>query len=127
MAEDDYKVSDNIFDGNYTITRGYYSKLKYYGVNIQKSFVVFGSFMLAMQTQDVIFPAEQFFQFILFVILFTSLVTYLVLPARTGGINANCIWYFLTHRNKHYFPIDTGTYLEFHGGADKKSKKRFRR
>ena len=33
MAEDDYKVSDNIFDGNYAITRGYHSKLKYYGVN----------------------------------------------------------------------------------------------
>ena len=126
MAEEEYKSPDNALDGDYTIPRGYYSKLKYYGINVQKGFIVFGAFMVSMQLQDVIFPAEQFLQFVLFSILFTTLVFYLVLPTRTGGTNANAIWYFLTHRNKQYFPIDRGTYPEFHGGVDKKNRKRFR-
>jgi len=36
MAEEEYKSPDNALDGDYTIPRGYYSKLKYYGINIQK-------------------------------------------------------------------------------------------
>jgi hypothetical protein len=127
MTEEESKAYDSVLNGNYTIPRGYYSKMKYYGINLQKGFIVFGAFMLAVQTQNVLFPTEQFLQFVLFVILFTTLVFYLVLPTRTGGTNVNAIWYFLTHRNKRYFPIDRGTYPEFHGGVDRKNRKRFGR
>lgn len=98
MTEEESKAYDSVLNGHYTIPRGYYSKLKHYGINVQKGFIVLIAFMFAMQTQNVVFPAEQFLQFVLFVILFTTLAFYLVLPTRTGGTNANAIWYFLTHR-----------------------------
>lgn len=127
MTEEENKAYDSVLNGHYTIPHGYYSKLRHLGINVQKGFIVLVAFMFAMQTQNVVFPTEQFLQFVLFVILFTTLVFYLVLPTRTGGTNANAIWYFLTHRKKRYFPIDRGSYPEFHGGADGKNRKRFGR
>jgi len=69
MTEEENKAYDSVLTGHYTIPHGYYSKLKYYGINIQKGFIVLVAFMFAMQTQNVVFPTEQFLQFVLFVIL----------------------------------------------------------
>ena len=128
MTEDEKKAVENpLLEGGWSVPRGYYSKLKYYGINIQKGFISFASFMTSLQLQNRVFPHEQTFQFILFVILFNILVIYLLLPTRTGGTNSNAIWYFLTHRKKTYDCIDCNIYPEFNGGLQTKKHGRFRR
>lgn len=127
MTEDEKKAIENPLEGGWSVPRGYYSKLKYYGINIQKGFISFAAFMTSLQLQERVFPHEQIFQFILFVILFNILVIYLLLPTRTGGNNANAIWYFLTHRKKTYYCIDCNIYPKFNGGLQTKKHGRFRR
>lgn len=51
MTEEESKAYDSVLNGHYTIPRGYYSKLKHYGINVQKGFIVLAAFMFAMQTQ----------------------------------------------------------------------------
>ena len=62
MTEDEKKAVENpLLEGGWSVPRGYYSKLKYYGINIQKGFISFASFMTSLQLQNRVFPHEQNF------------------------------------------------------------------
>ncbi|HEN9415868.1 TPA: hypothetical protein ACQ0F8_001611 [Streptococcus agalactiae] len=91
--------------------RGMFRGLKYYGVTAIKAFIVVISFIFALQVINK-FPNDQQVQKLLFLLLVPLLATYLVLPTRSGGTNANAIFYFHTHRKRRYYSIERSCYPE---------------
>ncbi|QGX47375.1 hypothetical protein GPZ88_10125 (plasmid) [Streptococcus ruminicola] len=95
---------------SFSIPRGVYRELKYYGVPVMKAGVIVVTFLLGLQLSGTVFPTDQFFQFVLNDILMTILAFYLVLPTKAGGSNFRAIAYFHIKRKKRYFSIERGGY-----------------
>ena len=105
--------------------RGLYQQVKYYGIPLLKAGFVAMTFIMGLQLSGSVFPVDQPIQFILCLILMTSLAFFLVLPSQAGGTNAMAIVYFHVKRKKGYISIDRNAYpdpKEFH-----KRRKRMRR
>lgn len=95
---------------SYGVPRGIYSGLSYYGIAVKTGLFLVAVFVFSLQAGGVIFPKEQPFQYLAFIILFNILGIYLIIPSGSGVPNWKAIVY--CHRNikKKYISIERNNY-----------------
>ncbi len=101
---------------NYGVTRDIFAKVKLGGFFIANIAFVGGAGFLGSMYAQKIFPATQFIQMILFIILTILIAVYLVFPFNGGKQNWHSLLIFLKRRKKFWISFDWDKFINHENG-----------
>ncbi|RID95979.1 hypothetical protein DYJ42_04845 [Streptococcus constellatus] len=90
----------------YGVPRDIKARMKMVGLFMADISFVGLSGIIALRYATKIFPTEQWFQMILFIVLSMLLALYLVFPANGGKKNWNTLYLFFRRRRRRYISLD---------------------